>query len=857
MKKRLVFLSFIIVNSISVSAQDDYWVFVNENAIQKLNTERLAKPSVYSTTLLSFEQYKSFLNQAPKEYSTAIKNGLLISIPYPDNSFRRFIIVETKLMEDGLAVKFPGIKTFVGQGIDDPTAVIRVDYTYQGFHAFVQSAEGTLFIDPYEKNNKNLYISYFSKDHINAAKQNFTCGVASQQRTLVQGATCIGDTLRTYRAAVACTGEYAEAVCAPLPPNAALTHSAIVTTMNRVVGVYEKELAIRMVLVPNNTAIEFTNPNTDPFLGNEAPGVLIDESQRVIDSAIGNANYDIGHTFSTGAGGLAGLGVVCRTGQKALGVTGTNTPYGDNFDIDYVAHEIGHQFGGNHTFNGVTLNCAPPNSNQPFTSYEPGSGTTIQAYAGICATDNLQPNSDPFFHTISFDEITEYVYNGLGRTCPVKTPTGNLPPTVTLPANNKTVPRSTPFMLTGSATDPNGDALTYSWEQFDVGIVPGPWNSGLADPTAPLFRFRIPKTSPTRVFPDFRVIIAGYPVNPPAEMNGLKGETLSPLPRVMTFRLTVRDNRAGGGGVATAGLGCVVADSFKVNVGSDGPFTVTAPNSNVVLVGGDSVNVTWNVAGTNAPAPASNCQIVSIFMSRDGGFTYPDTLLLNTPNDGQQRVKIPNVATNTARMMVKAADNYFFDISDQNFTVTFSPLPVVLLNFKAVAGTQNIRLDWSTSSEVNSKNYVVERSVNPNSGFTTIGSVEAAGNSSSVRQYRFIDVNVQKGKEYYYRLRQVDVNNRHILSHIERAMIEATANVGIVALPNPVRDVVQIAIADLQPAKFTMSLIDVLGQVVMSKQFSNSNSNVVTLDLSKQPAGVYSIRFEQNGVVRTAKIIKD
>ena len=397
-------------------------------------------------------------------------------------------------------------------------------------------------------------------------KGKWTCDVPDYQPKPTNNiitAACRGTELRTYRLAVACTGEYAQAPGINAGTNPAILHAAIVTSVNRVVGVYRTELSISMTLVATNGAVEFLDAATDPFTGNNNANVLINESQTVCNNFIGTANYDIGHTFSTGGGGLAQLNSPCGS-SKARGITGSSNPTGDAYDIDYVAHEMGHQFGGNHSMAGCG---SSPNS----TKYEVGSGTSIQAYAGICGGENIQPNSDPFFHAISFDEISNFVLGG-GSACGVLTPTGNGIPTIASLANNgANIPINTPFTLTGTATDPDNDPLTYCWEQWDFsGIGNTTWNSGTtatAGNTHPLFKSRIPKITGSRTFPDISVILAGYPATPPSAMAGLKGETLSPVARPMKFKLTVRDNRVIGGGVASSGAGGFQTTSiFQVNV---------------------------------------------------------------------------------------------------------------------------------------------------------------------------------------------------------------------------------------------------------------------------------------------------
>lgn len=673
MKKTFTRLKLIIVlftASYSVSAQNSFWKEESESVIGIKRDQQLSLPKQYRTLRLDTVNLLSALKTAPKEFTEAAKTApLILTFPMPDGSSKRFKVVETSIMEPDLAAKFPNIKTYGGQGIDDPYATIKVDWTELGFHAMILSqVNGFVFIDPYAPGTLVDYVSYNKKDLLaktSLLQEGLNLSKAALSRSGAQrteATQCIGGTLRRYRLAVACTQQYAVAVGgSTVTPAQAL--SAIATSVNRVDGVYETEVDIRLVLISNNDKIVFTDAATQPFTGNNDVQVLIKESQHVIDSIIGSANYDIGHTFSTGAGGLADVGVVCDNATKARGVTGITHPLGDPFDIDYVAHEIGHQFGGTHTFNAVTGNCS--GNGDPATNAEPGSGATIMAYAGICgASNNLQAHTIPYFHALSFDQIINFSNVGNGNSCAVQIATGNKPPVVSA-GNDFVIPKSTPFVLTGSASDADGDPLTYSWEQINTGGSFGDWNSPSGD--APLFRSFSPVTTPVRYFPQLTDILNNTTTI---------GEILPSYARTLKFRLTARDNRAGGGGVCS--------DETNVTVSGDaGPFVVTAPNTATTWEVGSFSTITWDVAKTNT-APV-NCTNVNIELSLDGGQTFPITLLSNTANDGVEEIIVPNNITSNARVRITSVGNVFFDISNVDFTIkansqtgfTFSnPLPV-------------------------------------------------------------------------------------------------------------------------------------------------------------------------------------
>jgi hypothetical protein len=861
--KRSFLLSLFVAVTACCIAQEKFWKSETDPSLLKRNTPRLIVPQKFRTVSLSFDAYKSYLNTAPVESLGNIKDGLEISLPYPDNSFKKFKIVESKMMEDALAAAFPQIKTYTGQGIDDPTATVWIDYTSQGFHAFVLSPAGSFFIDPYQETNNTLYISYFSKDYINPGKQKFRCKLAEPlnhfARPLSTSApltgTCTGTQLRTYRAAISCTGEYADSVSPAGNITVANTMSAIVTTMNRVNGIYQTELSVRMVLVGSNASIVYTNAATDPYTGNNNANILINESQSNITSVIGASSFDIGHTFSTGAGGLASVGIVCNNSNKAEGVSGLSTPFGDAYDIDYVAHEIGHQFGATHSFES---DCGGGRSRA--SAYEVGSGTTIMAYAGICGSDDIQLNSNPYFHSRSFDEIIRYVTVSTGSTCGVITPTGNTPPVVIMPVSDIKIPKGTPFTLTGTATDADGDAVTYSWEEWDLSNSDegSAWNSGANSTVAPLFKARVPKTTGSRTFPDMAVILANYPANPDTTMNGLKGETLPQVARDINFRLVARDNNPTGGGVATGGDGCSSVAPFKVVVTNDGPFNIISPNTAVSWPGGSTQSITWNVANTNSAA-GINAQNVDILMSTDGGNTYPG-ILLNTPNDGSQSISIPNIATNNnVRFMVRASGNIFFDITDINSRISFdSILFNNQLQFIARPNDSTILLSWGTATEFNNQGFEVLRSEGNQNNFVPVGFVNGTGNSNTALTYSFLDTNdVKKGVVYYYRLRQIDFNNSFVLSNIINATINAGSTFSARIYPMPFRNNADIYINGIEKKDFNILITDVLGRVVINRVISNNQeSRYIPVNFNSQAPGIYFIKIIQDNNQTTLKAIK-
>ncbi len=654
------------------SAPDKFWRTADDAELQRALPLRTIVPNAYQTFRLEQTVLRNFLRKAPLEFSEAARNGeaLEITIPMPDGTTARFAVAESPIFEAGLAAKYPTIKTYRGTGVDDPTLAARFDVMPNGFHAVVFTGAGTVLVDPYAVGDTRNYISYFKHDAEKTGE--FSCAVkddsveqftafsnfAPDAPNVVSGAN-----LRTYRLALAATAEYTNVFRQSGDTDAQARARALqqmVLIMNRVNGVYERDVAIRLVLIANEDALIYTDSATDPYT-NDNGSTMLGENQTSLDSIIGAANYDIGHVFSTGGGGIAGLGVPCRSTLKARGVTGLPNPIGDAFAIDYVAHEIGHQFGGNHTFNVGNGSCGPQRSSNA--AYEPGSGITIMAYAGICSGQNLAANSIDTFHVKSIEQIVAYSTGSTGNACAVPTATNNLPPDVAV-ETGFTIPKQTPFSMTTTASDPDGDALTYDWQEYNLGASASSaaQNSDADGMERPLFRPYLPTTNPTRTFPSLQYILNNANVPPTLTGSRLTGEILPSITRTMIFQVVVRDNRGSGGGVRSR--------AAIVNIdATSGPLAVTAPESNVTWATNSNQTVTWNVANTNNAAV--NAQNVKISLSTDGGNTFPFTLAASTPNDGSESVSVPNIGlgTNQARVKIEAVGNIFFDVSGANFTI--------------------------------------------------------------------------------------------------------------------------------------------------------------------------------------------
>lgn len=605
--------------------------------------EKQNVPSKFQLISIKENDFKAFLKTKSKNEKKTLK------LPNSQGGFSDFVIREVSNFETKLSEKFSNIKSYAAQGVDDPTAVAKISFGTDGFHAVIFSGkEETLYIDPYTKDNRTL-IAYKRND-LEINRDGFTCHVEDfSRKSMAQEKSRVNTDdgkLRTFRLALVCSGEYAQfhLTNQNIPASAtdevkkAAVLSAMNTTMTRVNGVFERDLSVRMIIVGDNDKVIFLNPDTDNITDG-SPNLMINEVQSICDSQIENDNYDIGHLFSVGGDGLAGGGVVCISGSKAKGVTGRGEPMGDAYDIDYVAHEMGHQFGANHTQNN---DCNRNNG----TAVEPGSASTIMGYAGICSP-NVQRQSDDYFHAVNIAEMENTIESS--ASCAVITNTNNSKPTANA-GFDYSIPKSTPFILKGTATDNDGNSsLTYNWEQLDNEIASMPPLS--ANSSGPLFRSLPSKTSPNRYMPELATVVSGS--------TSATWEVLPSVVRDLNFSFLVRDNNAGGGNTAR--------DDMEVSIENADAFTVSTPSSSVTWPAGSTQTITWT-KGTTDIAPI-NCLNVNIKLSIDGGLTFPIMIKSNTPNDGTEDVIIPNNLTSSARIMVEAADNIFYNVNSTNFTI--------------------------------------------------------------------------------------------------------------------------------------------------------------------------------------------
>jgi hypothetical protein len=603
---------------------------------------------------LNYSAINQFLLASPHEINVGIgqssKSETIVYLPYKDGNLKAFKLIEYDIVPAALRKE---IKTYYGQMLDDPTVDCRLTLANGEIRVNFNGPEGTIAL---ERNVRSSSTNAYWLYKVEAILP--TCGVEEHQhkngRIAADHAVMFnthGTQLRTYRLALLITSGF---YTAGGGTNAAV-NTYIATIVNNLNGIYEKEIAVRFTLVsPNNpvssnvfsiydTSIDLTNANTE------------------LNARYGSANFDVGHLLLPSGGGVAQLGSVCGSskGRARSGVSSVS-------NVFVFAHELGHQFNAGHTFNGNgSGNCGPSNRMNN-DAYEPGSGNTIMSYSNLCSPSsyNIVGGSLLYFHTHSQESMITFIKSPSGS-CGVVSNSGNAVPVVAA-LTGFTIPRNTPFTLTGTATDANSDPLTYTWEQYNLAAVADTGRLGhtantlgtsaVNSPTAPLFR-TVQSSNPTRNFPNLTYVLNNAN-NPPDNI----GEDLPNVARTLNFRLTARDNRAGGGGVSFGSIN-VVVDATK------GPLTLNAPNGGENIVAGNNYTVTWAVNSTNILSAN-----IKILLSTDGGSSFPFVLLASTANDGSQSVSIPSNVPNTTQARIKIASlgiasGEFFDVSNANFTI--------------------------------------------------------------------------------------------------------------------------------------------------------------------------------------------
>ena len=897
MKNKLL-LGVIALFSFYGGFAQQLWHKTTTQKVQSI--EKVERTSmVYSTTLfnLNLEQMKQKLQQAPSRNS-GISSNVILDFPDANGKLKQFKIYEASVMHPILAAKYSALQTYVGQGITNPSEVIRISTTLFGFHAMTFTDQGIQYIDPYTKDLQN-YIVYKKQDASSTIQRE--CLVENtlsevDMQNITDNLKISDSKFRTYRLAMASTIEYSAFHISAAGLNAgtleqkkAAVLSAMVVSMERINGVYERELSLEMQLVANNDILIFVT--SDSFNNNNA-GVLINQSQSVIDAAIGFSNYDIGHTVSTGGGGLAQKPSVCTTG-KARGITGSSSPVGDPFDIDYVAHEMGHQFGADHTFNGTGGACSS-GTRSPGFAVEPGSGSTIMAYAGICAPVNVQNNSDAYFHAVSLSQMSNHI-NGAGN-CAVEVDNGNVPPVVNAGANY-TIPNGTPFVLKGTASDTNDATLTYTWEQTNNNISTQPPVSTATG--GPNFRSIAPSLSPNRYMPRIQDVLA----------NNLSPvwEVIPTVARTMNFALTVRDNEAQNGGQTAR-------DNMNVTFSASGPFKVTSQNTTeLVLPSSSTQTITWDVAGTTANN--INTSLVNILLSTDNGETFSTILAENTPNDGSEVITLPNISAPNCRIMVQAVGNIFYSLNESNIAIgPYSYVQVDVCTDYVLEGPILVEENDTTYSgySVNVPDSFIISDVNinpvfthPNVGELYFGIRPASQNSGLIRmssgscngnanldlvfdsqgqnidcsnttsgaatkpQDTFNPINGQQANgEWIFFMTDINIDGdsgtldeltitlcSSALSPVLNLNTEKFGLDDFTLYPNPTSGAFTVSFNSVSGDAVSVSVHDIQGRMIMSKQIANTGNVNEVISLPNVQAGIYLVTVQDGNKKEVKRVI--
>ena len=675
MKKSLLTIIFCSIVMTGFT-QSFYWEKIKNTPSEKTSILNNFDKNKYQLFSLNLDNFKVLLADVPSRKNIGTNPMVVINFPDKKGNMEQFQVTETSTLAPEIAIKYPNIKTYIGFSLDNPGGRIRFSVTPQGLKTMsTYPNKPALFTVPLNKGGESLYITYDRSMRIDS-KKDFECLTENENVPIKEIISLNRDAndqiLRTLRIAISTTGEYTNFWDDGDDTNGDAQEdalAALVSTLNRTNEVFEVDMAITFQLV-TGTEIIYPTASTDPYTGS-----FNSQLQSTLTSEVGESNYDIGHLFNYGGNnGNAGcIGCVCVDGQKGSGFSShsfTDNDGGPNmddfFDIDFVPHEIGHQMGGNHTFSQSNEGTG--------VNYEPGSGTTIMGYAGITGANDVQDHSDPYFH---YGTINQVLNNLDTRTCWTSSEITNNPP-VADAGDDYTIPQGTAFKLVGSATDSDEeDVLTYTWEQVDSGTTTSS-NFGPTKTSGAVWRSRPPSSNPTRYMPVRSRVLSGEltEANPQETEDNTSWETVSTVARSLNFALTVRDRSE------TNGVGQFPQSDFDyitVTVdGSSGPFAVTSQTTNETWNVGESQTVTWDVAGTDTGSV--NTPSVNIYLSTDGGLTFPFLAASNVANDGSHTFSVPPADgdSDQLRVMVEGNDNIFYAINSTNFSLQESEFAMIV-----------------------------------------------------------------------------------------------------------------------------------------------------------------------------------
>jgi len=699
MKKKILSLVFIALTVIVQAQNNAIWTRIDsEIDISKSKNKLALAPDDALYFKLDYARFKN-------KISAFRQNAFEVSIPNAQGSLEQFQIHESSNFAHELQLKYPDIRSYKGVGLTDRTATLYISISPKGIQTMTFRAnKATEFIESFD-NSKSIYKVIHTKDRrdsdnyvaCSTADSGVTVGIANKITKIYAN----NKVFKTFRLALSCNAEYTTY----FGGSKAAALAGMNASMTRINGILGKDLAVKLEIIANNDALIYLDPSSDPYSNSDKGADNTNgatwnlELQRTLTSTIGNSAYDIGHMVSgSGGGGNAGcIGCICVNPSNAnayakgsaWSAPSNNIPSGSIFDIDVLAHEIGHQLGGSHTFSfkeeGSGFNV------------EPGSGSTIMAYAGVVSPSNLniQFFSDDYFSARSIMQIQDILFS---KSCANPTSLSNNPPIINA-GLEYTIPNGTAFILTGTGTDADGDAITYTWEQNDTAITATDANS-FCFPTkadGPLFRSLKPSNSPIRYMPNQKDVLSNTLTT--------RWESVSGIERTLNFILTGRDN-------AASGTSQTNSDSMKVNVsGTAGPFAVTSQNIDFIgWQSGTIQNITWNVNGAETLPGSGN---VNVKLSTDGGLTFPISLATNIPNNGATNILVPNLSETNCRLLIEPINNIFYAVNSKVFAIGYAvtqdcktypfstPISIPDNNLTYTSTTINVPSLQSTIQDVN------------------------------------------------------------------------------------------------------------------------------------------------------------